>query len=372
MALKRIIRKCFLIFGLYLILSLFTPAFPGTNKVDIQSLKISSSFNDFFELKETFELSQEKALIGSVRVLKIDEEGNIWILDSRVCNIKKYSKSGHFLAAMGEKSAGPGGFERPWDFFIFKDKIYVSDPSRRRLHVFDKKSLKFKYLKRIRDGRSIHVRNEDEIILSGQLLSSYGKGPVRKEDWLCLHISNRNGKSTKSFLPLNEIAKKNLVCDSIFFCVDEDDYIFGIQEMEYKIHKFTPDGQLIKVFHTPNHSHYTPPPKEPFNKKFLRSQAEAWMNSWTHIIGINVSKDYLFVTLSNPSDRPYEFYYDAYTRDGKFVKGGLGTYYRLLYIDKEDIFYFLRETETNHGDIAFFILKYGLEGRKPAAVKGKK
>ncbi|UCH97348.1 MAG: 6-bladed beta-propeller [Candidatus Aminicenantes bacterium] len=364
MALKRIGSKCFLIFGLSLILSMFTSAFSGTNKVDAQSLKVSSSFNEFFDLKETFELSQEKVLIGSVRVLKIDDEGNIWILDSRKIEIKKYSKSGHFLAAMGEKSPGPGGFERPWDFFIFKDKIYVTDPISRRIHVFDRQNRKFKYFIKVRDGRMIHVRNEDNIILSGQLLSLYGKEPVRKEEWLCLHISNRKGKSTKSFFPLNEFAKRNLVCDSIFFCVDEEDNIFGVQETEYKIHKFTSDGQLARVFPIQNHAHYTPPPKEPFNRKFLRSQAEAWMNSWSHIIGIAVYKDYLFVTLSNPSDKPYEFYYDAYTRNGKFVKGGLGADYRLLYIDKEGMFYFLKETETNDGEITFSILKYALSWKQ--------
>ena len=230
----------------------------------------------------------------------------------------------------------------------------------RCFHVFDKNTRKFKYLIKIRDGRSIHVKNEDEIILSGELLSPNEKSPLRKEDWFCLHILNGKGKIKKSFFPLYEIAKKNLMCDGIFFCVDEDDNIFGIQEMEYKIHKFNPRGQLIRVFHTPNHSHYTPPPKEPFKKSFLRSQVIKWMNSWSHIIGINDYKEYLFVTLSNPDDKPYEFYYDTYTRDGKFIKGSLGANYRLLYIDKEGMFYFLNEAETNGGEITFSILKYAL------------
>ena len=83
------------------------------------------------------------------------------------------------------------------------------------------------------------------------------------------------------------------------------------------------------------------------------------------MLGIHNYKDYLFVTLHRGGNKPYEDYLDIYTKDGKFVKGGLGTAYRLLYIDKGGIFYFLRVIDTTDGDMEYSILKYVLKENKP-------
>lgn len=364
MAVQKTFRKIVLIFILAVICPLSTAAYPGDNNTDSQTVGVSPAFDDFFEFKGAVELSQEKVLIGRVRTLKIDEDGNIWILDSKIMDIKTFSKSGQYIASMGERGDGPGGMKYPSDFFIFKDKVYVTDPHILRLHVFDKESRKFKYFVKMRDGRSIHVRNEDEIILSGQLLSPTVRAKLRKEDFLYIHIVNRSGKLSGSFFHTNETAIKNhLVSDGVFFCVDENN-IYGIQEMEYKIYKFTPGGTLVNVFPAPNLPHYIPPPKEPINKKFLQSRLMSWVKSWTHIMGIAEYNDYLFITLNKPDEKPYEYLIDVYSKDGKFIKGGLGTSNRLLYIDKRGIFSYLQIRETGDSDIKYSILKYALKEQK--------
>jgi hypothetical protein len=139
--------------------------------------------------------------------------------------------------------------------------------------------------------------------------------------------------------------------------------------MEYKIYNYTIDGQLLKTFSIANNTHYIPPPQKPFDKLFLRSKAMEWINSWTHVIGIYISKDFLFVNLYNGNIKNYKYILDVYTTNGKFVKGGLESSYRLLHVDKQGIFYFLQEKIDIDSDITFSILKYGLRRQDKITLK---
>jgi hypothetical protein len=358
-----------LIFTLFVICSLLAHAFSEVNKVDSKYIEFfSTSFNEFFEFKGIVKLSQEKLLIGYIRYLKTDEDGNIWIIDSKKCEIKSYFKSGNFRFVLGGRGVGPGEFMKPTDFFISKIQIYVTDPMQKRLHVFDKNNLKFKYFIKIRDGRTIHVREDEEIFLTGPLLINKKKG--LKEIYHCIHIYNNKGDSLKSFFPINEKARiNNFMCDGTYFCLDKNNNIYGIQEMEYKIYNYTIDGQLLKTFSIANNTHYIPPPQKPFDKLFLRSKAMEWINNWTHVIGIYISKDFLFVNLYNDNVKNYKYILDVYTTNGKFVKGGLESSYRLLHVDKQGIFYFLQEKIDIDSDITFSILKYGLRRQDKITLK---
>lgn len=319
----------------------------------------SASFNDFFELKEIIKLSQKKILIGSIRELKTDKDGNIWILDSKKYEIKSYSKSGNFRFVLGNRGSGPGEFLRPIDFFITEKNIYVTDPMLRRLHVFDKNNLKYKYFFKIRDGRKINVIKDEEIILTAPLLINKKKGA--KGGYNCLHIYNSRGDLLKSFFPINENARINkLICDGTYICIDKNNHIYGIQEMEYKIYKYTIDGQLLKTFYNENSINYIPPPKKPFQKTFLRSKAMEWINSWTHVMGIYVFENFIFVYLYNNREN-YGYTIDVFKINSEFFKGDLGTNFRLLHIDNQGILYFLHEIIELDSDITFSILKYGLK-----------
>lgn len=66
--------------------------------------------------------------------------GNIYIIDSRVCNIKKFANDGTFLKTIGRRGQGPGEFIMgPIDMAFFQDgRILISDGNNKRYQWFDK------------------------------------------------------------------------------------------------------------------------------------------------------------------------------------------------------------------------------------------
>jgi hypothetical protein len=307
------------------------------------------AFDDFFKLIKKVNLSQKEVLIGSIRKLSVDPGGNFWVLDSRACKINKYSKQGEFISSIGRKGQGPGEFLRPFDFCIGKENIFVVDPMARKLNVFSKNG-SFKYFYKIEDGRAVQEGKNGEIIIAAPVFR-YNNTSA------CIHIYSKEGKLKKSFLPVNQnTVRHKFISDAVFFSLDQESNIYCIQEMEYKIHKYTMAGQLMKTFFESN-PYYIPPPKKILVDKHLRSKVLNWMLSWTHIIGINIFKDrLLFVTLKH-GPGAYEYILDVYNREGNFIKGGLSTNYRLLFIDEKGNFFFLQEIAVD-SDIAYNILIY--------------
>lgn len=79
---------------------------------------------------------------GNVEELTIDDEQNIWIVDSLNDRIKKYDSNGKLLFTFGTEGRANGQFYTPLGICYFKGNIYVSDAG--RMQVFDKQG---KYLK---------------------------------------------------------------------------------------------------------------------------------------------------------------------------------------------------------------------------------
>lgn len=309
----------------------------------------SNSFERVFRQKEIITLSQSNELIGHIRAFQVDDEGNLWILDSKIGNIKKYNERGDLVFSFGRKGDGPGEFMAPFGFFISKDNIYVVDPKRRAIFIFDKNG-KFKDSFKIKDGREIKLdRKGSKIIVSAPWVES-------KEGGHCIHVYDIKGKLVKSFLPIPEIILKNMFSDWVYFDLDEENNIYAVSEMEYKIYKFTENGELLKTFSKIN-KYYTPPPSKPFKGPYLKEALDKWIRSWTHITGVNTLKSLLIVGLKNIE--PEYYILDIYNLNGDYILGGLKTSYRLLHTDKKGNLYFLKEKEKG-SKIVFSILKMSL------------
>jgi len=79
---------------------------------------------------------------GNVEELTIDDDQNIWIVDSLNDRIKKYNSSGQLLLVFGTEGKNNGQFYTPIGICYFKGNIYVTDAG--RVQVFDKNG---KYLR---------------------------------------------------------------------------------------------------------------------------------------------------------------------------------------------------------------------------------
>jgi hypothetical protein len=319
--------------------------------------EFNDDFNHFFKLEKRVTLSQKKTLIGRLRQFSVGPEKNFWVLDSKKNKIYKYNRNGEFISSIGDFGQGPGEFIQAYDFFIGKESIYVVDPMARKVNVFTKDG-DFKYFFMIEDGRTVQEGKNGEIVIAAPLIFRNSGSSA------CIHIYNKKGKRTKSFLPINKNAiRHNLISGGVFFDLDQEGNIYCVQEMEYKIHHYTINGQPIKTF-SEIKPYYIPPPNGIIKKMYLRSALEKWLKSWTHIIGLNRLNNLLFVTLLY-FEGSYEYRLDIYNKDGNLIKGDLATNYRLLYIDKNGNLYFLQETmNPDSFDSSYNILIYSVKNKK--------
>jgi len=72
-------------------------------------------------------------LFVGVASVSFDALGNLYFLDFRDNNIKKFDSAGKFLQIIGQKGQGPGDFKSPVDFAIVKERIFVWDMGNRRI-----------------------------------------------------------------------------------------------------------------------------------------------------------------------------------------------------------------------------------------------
>ncbi|MCJ7680165.1 MAG: 6-bladed beta-propeller [Candidatus Aminicenantes bacterium] len=103
-----------------------------------------------FNLAEELRIGNDidaNQLLNGVREIKIDNEGNIYILDMRNYRVQVFDKNGHFLLTIGKKGHGPGEFSFPKAFYIDRQSqsIHIADYLSRKIIVF---SMKGEYLDR--------------------------------------------------------------------------------------------------------------------------------------------------------------------------------------------------------------------------------
>jgi len=73
----------------------------------------------------------------SLREIKVDKKGRIYVLDSKAARIQVYDIAGKFISTIGGKGQGPGEFFAPSSFFVNeKGNIYIYDTMTRKITVF--------------------------------------------------------------------------------------------------------------------------------------------------------------------------------------------------------------------------------------------
>ncbi|HET6347644.1 MAG TPA: 6-bladed beta-propeller [Candidatus Krumholzibacteria bacterium] len=63
----------------------------------------------------------EDELFGVISSIRIDTNGDVYLLDSQLSEVKVYSKDGEFLRTIGHEGEGPGEFRRPSAMFFTDD-----------------------------------------------------------------------------------------------------------------------------------------------------------------------------------------------------------------------------------------------------------
>ena len=68
--------------------------------------------------------------------ISVDSKENIYIMDGKLYEIKKFDRNGHFIRSFGRKGYGPGEFNDAM-ILILNDSMYVSDFSTKQIILFN-------------------------------------------------------------------------------------------------------------------------------------------------------------------------------------------------------------------------------------------
>ncbi len=92
-------------------------------------------------VKEDFSIggneSGGESALSEIIDMAVDEEGNIFVLDSKEACIRLFNETGGYLKTIGKKGQGPGEMQRPMNISITpRNEILVNDRGARILHIF--------------------------------------------------------------------------------------------------------------------------------------------------------------------------------------------------------------------------------------------
>jgi len=187
--------------------------------------------------------------------IALDQEGRIYVLDARDCNIKIFKSNGNFIRTIAQGGSGPGELNRPWIMRLIKDKIYIADTGNRRIQVLD---LDGKYLKSYRlpleFGFGMDFDSSGNLYLNSQgfredrLISVYdNRGrSVRK-------FGDLEGKSFQyyDFALIKRKIRKGSLPDSfkndVLLVTDSRDHVFAVHRALRKIRIYSTSGKLLET-----------------------------------------------------------------------------------------------------------------------------
>jgi hypothetical protein len=314
-------------------------------------IKQNTNFESVFVLDKVIKLHQDQThYIGNISNLVVDKQGNFFVSDKLNANIKKYDTQGKLLQVIGRKGNGPGEFQSIFSLAIRDTVIYAVDPVARRVSILESTG-KFLRSFRITDGREIIVLKSGELAIAALVITENERG-------YCIHLYTKEGNYLRSFFPIHErVIKNQMICDFVSLDKSSDGSICAVQEMDYTIYMYNPDGKFLKKI-VNNNPQYIPPPEKAFDRFYSRKAVTEWSESWMHVHKLKILPNDI-VVVSLLTFKPSKFMIDLYNKNGKPINVAIRTDFRLLNVDDDGRLYFLEEKEGDDGP-KYFIRQYTL------------
>jgi len=185
----------------------------------------------------------EDFIFSQIRSVQVDEEENIYVLDSKEIRIKVFDKNGKPLRTFGKKGQGPGEIQMPTRMYLTpKKEILIYDQGNRRLSFY---SLDGKCLREISTAKYFFSRtipdSKGNIITQQLIPGEKVYNEIKKYD-LDLNpvISIASIELERNFRVLNMVTPTLNVR-----VMNNDNIVWGYPE-DYEIFVVSPEGQTIR------------------------------------------------------------------------------------------------------------------------------
>jgi len=306
----------------FIAILMFTATLCGYNE-DYYSLKIVDGIREVHNLKPQWDNEQKVELefvkkIGGLDAtdenyilfrpndVALDNDGNIYVLDSGNFRVQKYDPNGMFLKTFGKKGQGPGELENPSALSIdAENNILVNDKG--VIEYLDQSGKEFKRITLDPPANNTHILTPSKFI-SGRTGLSFAP-----EILPLLNIFDQNGSQLSEFgEPVeHNIPMANNNENNINYAFDNKSNIYLTFRSKNRIEKFSIDGKLLYTM--TRQLKFDPIPAK-YKSRIIREDfppvysVEQWPDIFTKGIGID-DKDRLWViTMNGPESVEFEIY----------------------------------------------------------------
>jgi hypothetical protein len=181
---------------------------------------------------------------------RVDEKGNIFILDEKSGSIKVFDSSGSFLNTISKRGLGPEEIENMTSFYMHKDTLFVID-NRIKIKKFrmngDLISQSVIESDIISYPFKVCVLNDTLLLVNINTFKRTEKSVEISKEMALFNKSFRNKKILYSYITdINEL-HKSVFEEPVFTFDDKNIYLSTRSKSEYKIKAFSYQGDLVKT-----------------------------------------------------------------------------------------------------------------------------
>ena len=187
------------------------------------------------------ESGDEDYMFSELFTLEVDDEGNIFAVDTKEECIKVFDNNGHYLGRIGKKGQGPGEIQSYGRIFFLGSYVAIIDTGNNRLSLFKKNG---EYVKHIPLGK---FRSPDARLDSRgyvyKFVLNFEDGPVGELIKLDADFKLVS-KITSIKLP-QQVPPAELM-ERIYFRVTDNDSLVWVRTFKYELNIVDKDGNLVK------------------------------------------------------------------------------------------------------------------------------
>jgi len=312
---------------------------PGTPKKLILTQELSIGE------KET-----EDYMFSEIFSFDVDDDGNIYVLDTKEACIKVFDRDGKHIRVIGRKGQGPGEIQMASQMHITAaNEILLYDTANRRISFF---SFEGECLKEIPAGKYMFARTIPDSkgnIIAQSLI--FGEKPVYE---IIKFDSYLNPILTLKTLPAEGFESNiiQMVRPVFNVRVMPDDHIAMGSSSEYEIHIVNPEGKTVrKIIKDYTPVKITDEEKEEWKKSFegehlppgYKLETSNYQNPYWYFICGNDGRIYARIF---EKDKKGYFYWDVFDSQGRYItKFSLPENEIIQHVKKNKMYILIRENE---------------------------
>ena len=178
----------------------------------------------------------------------MDNNGNLYILDSGNYLIKKFNPDGEFVMSFGNKGQGPGELGSPREIRIRDNEIMICDLGNSSIHFYD---MNGKFLKSIlKDRRPSKFLPLSSGNFAIEIFSMPDPEEMKKGN--LIHVVDPGGEILRKFGmgKIYDDLQMNITGNQFFWTLDSEGSFYIAFRMQNRIEKYSPGGDIVLSIHS--------------------------------------------------------------------------------------------------------------------------